>query len=194
MKEKQQIVLASSSPRRKEIAALFFDQFEVIAPEVDETVEKTLAPEQVVLTLAERKARAAADAKGAADAVYIGSDTIVYAKGAVLGKPENRQAAKEMLRRLSGSTHSVYSGVCVLWQGKAYTGYEETRVVMRKIDEAEIEAYAATGECDDKAGAYAIQGRAGLFIERIEGPYHNVVGLPLKTLGLIWKDLFGGLL
>ncbi|MCI8331656.1 MAG: septum formation protein Maf [Clostridiales bacterium] len=194
MKEQKQIILASSSPRRKEIAALFFDRFEVVAPEVDETVENTLSPEQVVLTLAERKARAAAKIKKAEDAVYIGSDTIVYAGGRVLGKPENRQAAKDMLRTLSGSTHSVYSGVCVLWQGKAYTGYEETRVVMRPMGEDEIDAYAASGECDDKAGAYAIQGRAGVFIERIEGPYHNVVGLPLKTLGLIWKDLFGGLL
>ncbi|MCI8590189.1 MAG: septum formation protein Maf [Clostridiales bacterium] len=193
MKEKQKIILASSSPRRKEIAALFFDVFEVVAPEVDETVEKTLSPEQVVLTLAERKARAAANTKGDADAVYIGSDTIVYANGTVLGKPENRPSAKDMLHMLSGNTHSVYSGVCVLWQGKAYTGYEETRVIMRHISEEELDAYVATGECDDKAGAYAIQGRAGLFIERIEGPYHNVVGLPLKTLGLIWRDLFGSL-
>lgn len=193
MKPKE-IILASTSPRRKEILSMFLDRFTILATQTDETVPDGLSPEQVVLLRAERKARAAAALTTTDSAAVIGADTVVALQGEILGKPADRAQAARMLRKLSGQAHSVYSGVCVLWEGRAYTGFEQTRVFMRSITEQELAAYIATGECDDKAGAYAIQGRAGLFIERIEGPYHNVVGLPLYTLGQIFNRLFDGLL
>ena len=186
--------MASTSPRRKEILSMFLDRFTILATQTDETVPDGLSPEQVVLLLAERKARAAAALTTTDSAAVIGADTVVALQGEILGKPADRAQAARMLRKLSGQAHSVYPGVCVLWEGRAYTGFEQTRVFMRSITEQELAAYIATGECDDKAGAYAIQGRAGLFIERIEGPYHNVVGLPLYTLGQIFNRLFDGLL
>ena len=193
MKPKE-IILASTSPRRKEILSMFLDRFTILATQTDETVPDGLSPEQVVLLLAERKARAAAALTTTDSAAVIGADTVVALQGEILGKPADRAQAARMLRKLSGQAHSVYSGVCVLWEGRAYTGFEQTRVFMRSITEQDLAAYIATGDCDDKAGAYAIQGRAGLFIERIEGPYHNVVGLPLYTLGQIFNRLFDGLL
>ena len=185
----RRIVLASGSPRRRALLKSMGYAFEVCAPDVDETISGR--PEDMVRALALRKADAACAL--CPDAVVITADTLVARDGRALGKPRDDAEAAAMLRSLSGRAHEVMTGLCVT---DTRTGRRETivvtsRVRFRPLTEAEIEAYVATGEPRDKAGAYAIQGGAAVFVERFEGSYDNIVGLPTEALSGILKDMLG---
>ena len=174
------IVLASSSPRRQELLRGLGLAFEICALPVDESVPG--APEQVVVTLAERKARAALAQYP--NALIIGADTLVGARNETLGKPTDEEDAYRMLSLLQGGWHSVHSGVCLIDgpREKIYLRHEVTHVEFVPLSPSEIRAYIATGEPFDKAGAYALQGIAGMFVSRIDGSSSNVIGLPLAAL------------
>ena len=179
-KSKRPLILASGSPRRRELLARMGYSFEICAPDVDEHV--TGRAQDIVRTLAERKARAAAAHYD--DGVIIASDTLVSLDGAPLGKPADKGEAREMLSALSGREHEVFTGVCVL---DAKTGKTETRTVrtgvtFRDLTPGEIDAYIATGEPMDKAGAYAIQGGAAPFVDALDGEFENVVGFPVAEV------------
>jgi septum formation protein len=179
------IVLASGSPRRRELLAALDLPFTVITSGVDEEIDGEPDPGEMVIHLAERKARAVAATltKG----LVIGADTTVVIEGEVLNKPVDDADARRMLRLLRGRTHEVWTGVVVIDArgGRTERAAVRSLVRMRAYTDAEIEAYVATGEPLDKAGAYAIQGGAGVFVAGIEGCYANVVGLPLCELSSI---------
>lgn len=182
------IILASNSPRRKELLnQMGVKEFKIIAPNVDETVDGGLSPAQMVEELSLRKARAAAGRAGPNDLI-IAADTVVALDGRVLGKPRDGEDAFAMLSALSGREHRVYTGVTVLRGGESATEHEETAVVFRTLAPPEIRGYIATGEPMDKAGAYGIQGRGALLVEGIRGDYCNVVGLPVFRLGRMLAD------
>ena len=177
------IILASNSPRRRELLAqIGIRDFQILSPDVDEAVESGLSPARMVEALSLRKARAAAGRAGAEDLI-LAADTVVALDGRVLGKPRDREEAFAMLSALSGREHRVYTGVTVLGGGRAATEHEETAVAFRALSPEEIRDYIATGEPMDKAGAYGIQGVGALLVQGIRGDYCNVVGLPLFRLG-----------
>ena len=177
------IILASNSPRRRELLAqIGIRDFQILSPDVDEAVESGLSPARMVEALSLRKARAAAGRAGADDLI-IAADTVVALDGRVLGKPRDQEEAFAMLSALSGREHRVYTGVTVLGGGRAATEHEETAVAFRALSPEEIRDYIATGEPMDKAGAYGIQGVGALLVQGIRGDYCNVVGLPLFRLG-----------
>ena len=177
------LVLASTSPRRAEVLADAGFTFEVVAARVDESRRTGEQAKAYVRRLAEAKAWAVAGGVSP-PAIVIAADTVVVMDGEVLGKPASADDAGRMLRRLSGRTHQVLTGLAVLKipGGAARVEIETTQVTFAPLTEAEIEAYVASGEPLDKAGAYAIQGRGGRFVARVEGCYFNVVGLPLARL------------
>lgn len=181
----QRLILASGSPRRRELLQRIGLHFEVIPSGVSERVERPLEPSQLVQQLAYRKALAVANSLKCG--LIIGADTVVVQDGEVLGKPADAEEAKRMLTRLQGRTHAVYSGVAVVdaATGKHRVAYNRTEVKMRALTSLEIDRYVATGEPLDKAGAYAIQGRGALLIEAICGDYFTVVGLPLFLLATL---------
>ena len=177
------IILASNSPRRRELLAqIGIRDFQILSPDVDETVEPGLSPARMVETLSLRKAQAAAGRAGAEDLI-LAADTVVALDGRVLGKPRDQEDAFAMLSALSGREHRVYTGVTVLRGGQAATEHEETAVAFRALSPEEMRDYIATGEPMDKAGAYGIQGVGALLVQGIRGDYCNVVGLPLVRLG-----------
>ena len=177
------IILASNSPRRRELLAqIGIRDFQILSPDVDEAVESGLSPARMVEALSLRKARAAAGRAGAEDLI-LAADTVVALDGRVLGKPRDQEEAFAMLSALSGREHRVYTGVTVLGGGRAATEHEETAVAFRAHSPEEIRDYIATGEPMDKAGAYGIQGVGALLVQGIRGDYCNVVGLPLFRLG-----------
>jgi septum formation protein len=176
------LVLASASPRRRELVAKLIGEFRVEVPGVDETLPPGRAPESAAREIAERKARAVA---GATDDPVLAADTIVVAQGGeILGKPRDADDARRMLRRLSGTTHRVITGVCLATRRGARLagGSATTRVTMRPLASGEIDEYVASGESFDKAGAYAIQESGDRFVTRVDGSWTNVVGLPLETV------------
>ena len=178
-----EIILASQSPRRQELLErMGIRTFSVVDPGVDEHEEVTLPREELVCRLSERKAEAAAR-HAPAGAVDISADTVVSLDGAILGKPADKLEAFRMLSTLSGVRHQVYTGVTVMRDGEKQIEHETTDVTFRELSEEEIEHYLATGEPMDKAGAYGIQGYGALLVERIEGDYYNVMGLPVCRLG-----------
>lgn len=176
------LVLASSSPRRRELLATLGVEFEVRPADADETPREGEAPEPLVLRLALAKARAAARP----GELVLGADTIVALDGEPLGKPADAAAARAMLARLSGRHHQVWTGVALVERGA--NGAREralavvTDVVFRALEPAEIDAYVATGEPLDRAGAYAIQGGAAAFVASVDGSWSNVVGLPVGAV------------
>lgn len=174
-----QWILASQSPRRKELFSLFRLPFTVQVADVDETMEETKAPYDEVARVSRLKAFGV---KRGEEDVVIAADTIVVCDGKILGKPHTEQEAFEMLRLLSGRTHQVMTGVTVLCGTQADTFTEVTEVQFRALSEKEIAAYIATKEPMDKAGAYGIQGGAALFVEKLVGDYYNVMGLPVCRL------------
>lgn len=174
------LILASGSPRRKELLSKLQIPFKSITSKVDEHFQENLSPENVVVELAHRKAREVF--KDYQDAVVIGSDTVVVHKGRILGKPHNRDDARAMLQQLSGQTHSVFTGVAVLFQKQIKTFFEKTDVTFWELSSFEIEEYLNTGEPFDKAGSYGIQGFGSLFVKSIHGDYYSVVGLPISRL------------
>lgn len=178
------LILASGSPRRRELLALLNRPFEVRPSDADENVPADWEPERIVKELALRKARTVASTERSAHSVVIGSDTIVVLDGRVLGKPTDVSDAEQMLRSLSGRTHDVYTGLaCIGDSGRReLCAFSRASVTMREIKESEITAYVAGGEPMDKAGSYAVQGLGAVFVERIEGDYHTIVGLPIALL------------
>ena len=171
------IILASASPRRKEILELADLKFDVMPSDAQEITTKT-APNEVVMELASIKAKDIYK-KSEKQSMIVGADTVVAYQGQILGKPTDEADAKRMLTMLSGQTHEVYTGVCVIEDGKTKTFYEETIVTFYEISDEQIDRYIKTGEPMDKAGSYGIQGKAAVFIKGIEGDYYNVVGFPI---------------
>ncbi|MFD1736031.1 Maf family protein [Bacillus salitolerans] len=176
----QHLVLASSSPRRKELLTNLGISFEVSSSSIEEIVDPTLSPEKVVMTLAEQKALDVA--RRYPHAYVVGADTIVTKDSILLGKPRDEQDAFRMLQSLSGQTHSVLTGVTIVYNGKANSFYVETEVTFWPLSEVDIYSYIQSGEPLDKAGSYGIQGLGSLFVREIKGDYFSVVGLPLSRL------------
>lgn len=185
MRQTDGLILASGSPRRRELLELCGISFECIAPEVDEHCEGK--PDECVKMLAKRKAEATHRLHP--DRIVLAADTLVYMKGTILGKPETHAEAERMLKWLSGDVHTVYTGVCVMGEGKVLLDYAETEVRFSPLEDAVIHEYVCSGEPMDKAGAYGIQGRAGMFVESITGSYSNVVGLPMALVRRLLKQL-----
>lgn len=185
---KMSIVLASGSPKRRELMEMLDVKDLVIIPaKGEEKPPEGVGPGELVMALASAKAREVAAARAAGDTV-IGADTIVWVDGRVLGKPHSEQEAGQMLRLLSGNVHEVYTGVCLIKDGEESCQFDVTRVRFRPLSEREIAAYIKTGEPMDKAGAYGAQGKAALFVQSIEGDFFNVMGLPLCMLGEMLKQ------
>lgn len=188
----QRWVLASQSPRRRELLSRMLDEFAVITDDSAETLIAGESPEQTVQRLAKEKADHVAE-KLDGDAMILAADTVVVLDGHILGKPKDEDEAFAMLSALSGREHRVYTGIAVLdtehrhWE----TAAELTKVRFRSLTEEEIRRYIASGEPMDKAGAYGIQNKGALLVQGIEGDYFNVVGLPLCRLGTVLRESFG---
>lgn len=182
-------ILASKSPRRKEILKALGTDFKTAASDADENIDKTIEPSLYVQELAMIKA-AAVKVK---DTKYIiAADTIVYFNGRIMGKPHTEEEAYQMLESLSGNTHCVYTGICVcdVESGVSATDYEKTEVTFNVLAPDEIDKYIKSGEPFDKAGGYGIQGKGALLVEKISGDYFNVVGLPVAKLNKLLKKEF----
>ena len=189
MDREPKIILASASPRRAELLAMFGKPFVVEPSNIDESTRSGETPTDYIIRLALSKVREVG--ARVADGLIIGADTIVLFEGEILGKPQDEEEAFRMLKALSGRWHSVMTAVAlyVAHTKQEVVGYEKTMVRFSKIKEPEIRWYLATGEYKDKAGAYGIQGYAGLFIKEIAGNYHNVVGFPLSLVYQLAKHL-----
>lgn len=181
------IVLASQSPRRRELLERMGLTFRVVVPDVEERMDRGLGPDELVKAISAEKAAAAAELVGR-EALVIAADTVVALDGAILGKPSSPAHARQMLRSLSGRRHMVYTGVTVRQGDRTRTLSQATAVSFRSLDAGEIDAYIATGEPLDKAGAYGIQGYGAMLVEGIQGDYYNVVGLPVCALGETLKE------
>lgn len=181
------LILASKSPRRREILSMVTEEFTVKVSNADESVEKGIDLYKIPELLASKKAQAIMAEN---DDVIIGCDTVVIYENELLGKPRDKKDAKRMLRLLSGTTHYVVSGLAIKCGEKIYKASETTAVKMREISESEIDSYVERFNPIDKAGAYGIQEMAGAFIEKIDGDFYNVVGLPLCKLVTALKDEF----
>lgn len=182
------LILASGSPRRRELLDLMGLTYTVETPDVDESFSGR--PSETVMEISRRKA--AAVAARHSDSIIIAADTLVFADGA-LGKPHTPERSKEMLRSLAGNWHHVYTGITVIntRSGRILRNVDKTRVHLVPMTEQEIDAYVATGEPLDKAGAYGIQGMGGMFVDRIDGSYSNVVGLPMSMLRIMLAQVGG---
>ena len=180
------LILASASPRRRELLGLFHIPFEVRVADIDETMDPGKAPFDEVARVSRLKALAVERSAGD---VVIAADTIVVCEGKVLGKPRDEADAVSMLRLLSGRDHQVMTGMTVLCADRIRTVTEVTDIHFRELSEKEIRAYVATGEPMDKAGSYGIQGGAALFCSHMVGDYYNVMGLPVCRLGQMLREL-----
>lgn len=199
-----QIILASQSPRRKELLEQIGLEFEICPAKGEEIITKTL-PEEVVMELSKQKAEEVAamvssfgeshkEITTPSDILVIGADTVVAYNGEILGKPVDEADAKRMLTMLAGNTHSVFTGVTLVFIDKSGRAgemvfYEKTDVKMHSMTEEEIDRYIATGEPMDKAGSYGIQGKCAIYIEKIDGDYNNVVGLPIARIYQVLKNI-----
>jgi septum formation protein len=183
------LILASASPRRAELLTAADFQFEVMAADVDETVSPGEDPTGYALRVARDKAAAIQIRCGDPDALILSADTVVVANGEILGKPQGFADARRMLRLLSGGVHDVHTAVVLRLGSVERTEVVTTRVWFQSLDEAEISWYVDSGEPEGKAGAYAIQGRAARFIERIDGSWSNVVGLPVAAVYRLLHEL-----
>ena len=176
----KRIILASKSPRRKEILSYITNNFDIEAADVDETINYDNDLIEEIKSLAYRKAYKVFEEHK--DSIVIGSDTIVVADNQVLGKPKDRMDAIRMLDMLNGKTHMVITGVCIIDDEKCECFANVSKVTFDKMSDEEINSYVDTKEPIDKAGAYAIQGMAAKFIERIDGDYYSIMGLPLHDV------------
>lgn len=182
----KKFIVASASPRRRELLQNIGYSFEIIPSDADESCDDSLSPEELVKELAERKAKSVFFRNPAA--VVFGCDTVVEYKGTVLGKPKNHDEAKEMLSMLSGKVHNVHTGVCITDGEKTSTFVSTVRVEFYELSKELIESYVATNESDDKAGAYGIQGLGSVLVKGIEGDYFSVVGLPVAETVRVLSD------
>ena len=172
-------ILASRSPRRKELLSKIVDSFEIITRETDESLPDGVHPKEGVELLAVRKGKAVADGIST-DFLIVSSDTLVELGGVPLGKPEDKEDAVKMLLNLSGKTHNVHTGVAIHYKGKVFSGSDTSSVTFRTFGEDEAREYVATGEPMDKAGSYAIQGIGARLVLKYEGDFDTIVGLSLK--------------
>jgi len=181
MKNKfKKIVLASASPRRKELLKLIFNNFEISVSDCDETLNNSLSIYKQPEYLATLKGIDVA--KKYSDSLIIAADTCVFMNDEILGKPKDYDDAFNMLKMLSGKTHKVITGCALLYNEKTVSFSVETEVMFYELSDDEINAYIDSGDCYDKAGAYGIQSAGGLFVKEIHGDYYNVVGLPIAQL------------
>ncbi|MBS5725551.1 MAG: septum formation inhibitor Maf [Clostridiales bacterium] len=185
----KKLILASASPRRREILAMAGYRFDILSPDVDENISG-LPPAELVQELSRRKAAAAAALTDPAN-VILAADTVVSLDGEILGKPTDSEDAAAMLARLSGRTHAVYTGITLRDSKNSVTQMVAAQVTMRDIAKEEIDAYVATGSPLDKAGAYGIQEAAGMFVREIQGDFYCIMGLPLCPVSVILRDTFG---
>ena len=185
------IVLASASPRRKELLKLIFNDFEVRPADISEELPDDIFGDKAAEYLACAKADSL---KASEEELLIACDTVVVFEEKILGKPENRDQCRKMLKILSGNTHFVYTGVCILGGGQRRSFTEKTEVTFNLLSEEEIENYMNTGEPFDKAGGYGIQGRGALLVKCICGDYFNVVGLPVSRLNREILDFKNGIM
>lgn len=181
-----QLILASQSPRRKALMELFPMPVQIRVADIDESMDPAKPPFEEVARVSLAKARAISREK---TDVVVAADTIVVCQGQVLGKPADPEQAKQMLRLLSGRSHQVMTGLCVLQGERQRVVTEVTEVFFRPLTEQEIEDYVRSGEPMDKAGAYGIQGKGALFVPQIVGDYYNVMGLPVCRLGQILREM-----
>ncbi|MCR3956808.1 MAG: Maf family protein [Gudongella sp.] len=186
----RKIVLASASPRRKELLEQCGIRPEIIASDIEERFSNNHTPEEISMSLAFQKAMDVS--KRIEEGLVIGADTVVILDDEILGKPLNEEEAFSMLRKLSGKCHQVITGFSIIdTEGtERFVDYETTDVYFRILSDQEISDYVSTGECNDKAGAYGIQGKGALLVERIEGCYFNVMGLPISKLNHSLKRFF----
>ena len=173
-------LLASQSPRRAELMKYITDEFEILPSDCDETVPDGIEPEEIPELLAARKALSVSRLKK--DRLVIGCDTVVIIDGVILGKPHTPDRAISMLKALSGRAHTVVSGVCICYKGKTMSFSQKTLVSFYELFEEEIRDYVQSCKPLDKAGAYGIQDKGGLFVREISGDYYNIVGLPVARL------------
>lgn len=185
---KQSIILASSSPRRKELMHLLGIDFEVVSSDAEEVINNDLSPIDVAVTLAQTKADSVA--KKHPDKIVLGCDTIVVINHEILGKPKDAEDAFDMLSKLSGQSHQVITGCAIIVQNETHFVYDYAHVWFKHLSEQEKYDYIKTNEPFGKAGAYAIQGFAAKFIEYIEGDYYSIMGLPIAKLYRFFADTF----
>ncbi len=185
------LILASASPRRASLLRLLDVPFKIVPSNVDEALDTYLSPAEYVREIAQRKTRAVA--RRVSHALVLGADTIVVLGNEIFGKPRDAKHAKDMLARLSGKTHQVYTGLALTDTGTAQTLTEvaTTHVTLRALSPQDISRYVATGESMDKAGAYGAQGRASAFIHSVSGCFYNVVGLPLACFWTLYHRSTG---
>ena len=186
------VILASKSPRRREILSALGVKFEIVSADADERSALT-DPKALVRELALRKGRATREllrerGEWDDDTLIIASDTVVACEDEILGKPADAEDARRMLRKLSDTTHRVISGAALLWGEREVADFDSTGVRFAKMSEREIDWYVASGEPNDKAGAYAVQGLASMFIKGLDGDYFNVVGLPVYKLNTLVRE------
>ena len=181
-----ELILASQSPRRKELLGLFGLPFVIRVVDIDETMDKTASAYDEVARVSREKAMAVERARGD---IVVAADTIVVCENKVLGKPHSQEEAMQMLRLLSGRDHQVMTGMTVLRDEKCLSCTQVTDIHFRELSQKEIAAYVATGEPMDKAGAYGIQGGAALFAEKMVGDYYNVMGLPVCKLRILLEQI-----
>ncbi len=187
----KKIILASKSPRRTELFAKYGIQAESIPAEIDETIPEDIRfPEQIVKYLSEKKALHILKTVND-DSIVVAADTLVFCDDKILGKPRDKRQAYEMMKLLSGRSHNVISGLCVVSKDKKICDSVKTEVLFRELSDKEITGYISTNDPYDKAGGYGIQSFAGAFVSEIKGDYYNVVGLPLSRLISILCDDFG---
>ena len=191
------LILASKSPRRRELLDMLGVSHTVFVPDTEEDCDRTqLSPDELVMGLACRKVRAAAEQLHAADRlpddiVILAADTVVALNGTILEKPADEEDARRMLRALSARRHQVFTGIAAVYRGMLAVDVQTTEVFFRTLTEDMIDRYIASGEPMDKAGAYGIQSRGSLFVDRIDGDYFNVVGLPIVRVDEMLSGAFG---
>ena len=189
------IILASGSPRRREILSELGAEIKIITADVDETSSET-DPEKLAQELACKKGLAVYErlvAEGSPDVAFpiISADTVVFCENEIMGKPKDRADAFRMLKKLSGKAHSVTTGICIVKNGTPFSSYSTTKVFVDPLTDNEINAYIDSGDPFDKAGSYGIQGIFSKHVSKIDGCYFNVVGLPVNALATLFKNVFG---
>ncbi len=185
------IILASKSPRRRDILEVMGVDFEIDVADADESVSDEFSPVEAVCEISKRKADAVLERHKDEDCIVISADTVVVIDGKIIGKPKDEEDAFNTIKSLSARTHEVYTGFTVCGSGKTKTDFEVTKVHFKELNDDDIRRYVATGEPMDKAGAYGIQQKGNLFVEYIHGDYYNVVGFPISKICVTIKELFG---
>ena len=185
------IILASKSPRRSEILTNIGARYEVMPSDADESIAEGTSPVDAVCEISRRKARQISKKLSSEDVFVISADTVVVYGGRIIGKPSDEEAARRTLGLLSGTVHEVYTGFTLCRGEKSYTSHVSTKVYFRELSDEDIRAYVASGEPMDKAGAYGIQEKGSVFVEKIDGDYFNVMGLPVCALCEAAKREFG---